>query len=215
MNARLLLLTDRRQLPAGRSLLATLTACVEAGATHIVVREHDLDPNERHELIASLAALEGVTVISSRIQDPAAALTHEAAEAHEASEFWSPVHPNSAESRADATKIRKFGRSCHSREEVTRAAREGALYVTLSPFAASLSKPGYGPPLPSDAYAGHSIPVFALGGITPANAADAVRAGAHGVAAMGDVMRADDPAAIVRRLLTVLSVEAASMQVGA
>lgn len=209
MNARLLLLTDRRQLPAGRSLLATLTACVEAGATHIVVREHDLDPNERHELIASLAALEGVTVISSRVQDPAAPLTHEA------SEFWARLHPNSADSGADTTKIRKFGRSCHSREQVTRAAREGALYVTLSPFAASLSKPGYGPPLPSDAYAGHSIPVFALGGITPANAADAVRAGAHGVAAMGDVMRAEDPAAIVRRLLAVLSVAAASMQVGA
>jgi thiamine monophosphate synthase len=43
--------------------------------------------------------------------------------------------------------------------------------------------------------------VFALGGITAANAAQARAAGAYGVAVMGAVMRADDPGAVVAALL--------------
>jgi thiamine-phosphate pyrophosphorylase len=97
-----------------------------------------------------------------------------------------------------------LGRSCHSREEVRRAAEEGATYATLSPYAVSWSKPGYGPPLPAEAFAGHPIPVLALGGIDPGNAAEAREAGAHGVAVMGAVMRADDPAATVHDLLEAI-----------
>ena len=73
-------------------------------------------------------------------------------------------------------------------------------WVTLSPYAASASKPGYRPLLSADAFAGHALPVLALGGITPGNAAEARAAGAHGVAVMGAVMRAPDPAAVVARL---------------
>jgi thiamine-phosphate pyrophosphorylase len=88
---------------------------------------------------------------------------------------------------------------------VAVAAAEGAAYATLSPYAATPSKPGYGPPLPTTAFAGHPIPVFALGGITPANVAEARAAGAYGVAVMGAVMRADEPAAVVRSLLEALA----------
>lgn len=45
------------------------------------------------------------------------------------------------------------------------------------------------------------VPVYALGGIDTTNAADFQAAGAHGVAVMGAVMRADDPAAVVEQLL--------------
>ena len=54
------------------------------------------------------------------------------------------------------------------------------------------------------AYAGHPIPVYALGGIEPDSAATAVGTGAYGVAVMGAVMRAADPAAVVRDLLGAL-----------
>jgi len=181
MTSRLLLLTDRSQLPLGRSLLAQLLDCVDAGATAIVVRELDLPEPQRAALAGSLAE-HGATVIAARSPLPAAVGLHLPAGA--------PTPPHQG-----------FGRSCHTPEEVRRAAEEGAAYATLSPYAETPSKPGYGPALPADAFAGHPIPVYALAGITPENAAAARAAGAYGVAVMGDVMRSHDPAATVAALL--------------
>lgn len=180
---RLLLLTDRSQLPAGARLRDTVAACAGAGLTHVVVREHDLEASARRRLVADLAGIEGLTVLSSRVRVGGADALHLAAGQERPATGW-------------------FGRSCHDLGEVRRAAAEGAAYITLSPFAASPSKPGYGPPVPrADYAAGPGVPVLALGGIDPANAADARAAGAHGVAVMGCVMRAADPAAVVRALL--------------
>ncbi|MCW2745028.1 MAG: thiamine phosphate synthase, partial [Mycobacterium sp.] len=47
---RLLVLTDRRAVPAGRTLLDTLRAAVDAGATALVLRERDLPAAERAAL---------------------------------------------------------------------------------------------------------------------------------------------------------------------
>lgn len=185
--ARLVLLTDRTQLPPGRDLVETVRACAQTGLRQVVVREHDLDQDTRHRLVTDLATIDDLVVISSRRPDPAAAGLHLSA------------HQTAPE---PGTEARWFGRSCHTVEEVHRAAAEGAAYVTLSPFAATRSKPGYGPPVDTAGYAGdHGIPVLALGGIGPGSAARARAAGAHGVAVMGAVMRATDPAAVVRRLL--------------
>jgi thiamine-phosphate pyrophosphorylase len=184
---RLVLLTDRAQLPKGRDLVDTVRTCAEAGLGQVVVREHDLDEETRHRLVSDLAAIDGLVVVSSRLPDPAAAGVHLAAD---------------QASPGPGFGTGWFGRSCHTPEEVDRAAAEGAAYVTLSPFAASRSKPGYGPPVPREDYAVETgIPVLALGGIDPGNAAHALAAGAYGVAVMGAVMRATDPAAVVRGLL--------------
>ena len=186
---RLLLLTDRSQLSCGRSLVRTVAECAEAGLTHVVVRELDEPSQSRHALIEALAAIEGLTVISAHDQHPRTAGVHLAA-GQEAPvrgpEGW-------------------FGRSCHTAEEVRRAAAEGAAYATLSPYATTSSKPGYGPPIDPAGLAGHSIPVLALGGITVDNTRAALDAGAHGVAVMGAVMRAWEPADVVARLLKVLT----------
>jgi thiamine-phosphate pyrophosphorylase len=86
------------------------------------------------------------------------------------------------------------GRSCHSRAELDRAAAEGCRWATLSPIFVPTSKPGYGPALGAGAVAGAPLPVWALGGIGPDNAGDCLRAGASGVAVMGAILRAEDPA---------------------
>ncbi|GCD91239.1 thiamine phosphate synthase [Nocardioides sp. LS1] len=185
MRTRLLLLTDRAQLSKGRSLSRTVAECVDAGLEAVVVREHDLAPRDRRALLDRLAELAGLTVISSRIADPAAHGLHLAAH-QERVDGW-------------------HGRSCHSADDVRRAVADGASWATLSPYAATASKPGHGPPLPHDAFARDAgIPVFALGGIDPGNARAAVEAGAHGVAVMGAVMRAAEPAHVVARLLAEL-----------
>lgn len=183
---RLLVLTDRAQLRLGRPLLRTLLECADAGLTHVVLRELDL-PDRHRALLAVDAAAAGLTVISSRRPLPVAA----------------GVHLPAAASPVDAGGAALVGRSCHSADDVARAS--GATYATLSPYAPTRSKPGYGPPLPPSAYAGHAVPVFALGGITPANAAAALAAGAHGVAVMGEVMRSADPAATVAALLEAVA----------
>ncbi|MDQ4051139.1 MAG: thiamine phosphate synthase, partial [Actinomycetota bacterium] len=123
---RLLVLTDRRQLPGGRTLLDTVVRCAEAGATTVVLRELDLPALERAELAATLAA--HVRVVSARTPLPCATGVHLAAH-------------QSVRAARDAV----HGRSCHDEDEVGQAATEGAAYVTVSPVAATASKPGYGP----------------------------------------------------------------------
>ncbi|HXH77638.1 thiamine phosphate synthase [Nocardioides sp.] len=178
-------MTDRSQLTLGRALLRTVSECVDVGLTAVVVREHDLAPTARAALVRELVALPGLTVISSRIHDDAAHGLHVAAQQH-------------------APTTGPWGRSCHSRAKVSRAAAEGASWATLSPYAESASKRGHRSVLTASHFTDHPIPVLALSGIDPHNAADAVAAGAHGVAVMGAVMRAAEPAAVVADLLEAL-----------
>lgn len=187
MLPQVVLLTDRAQLRLGRGLVETVSECHRAGLEAVVVREHDLAPGSRRALVAALAQLPGLRVLSSRIVDPSAHGLHLAS--HQPA-------PCSGSEWAN-----HWGRSCHERAQVERAAEEGASWVTLSPYATSVSKPGYGPPLPPSVWADHPIPVLALGGLTPENAANARTAGAHGVAVMGEVMRAARPGDVVARLL--------------
>ena len=94
------------------------------------------------------------------------------------------------------------GRSCHDLDELRRAAAEGVDYVTFSPVWVTASKPGYGPAvglggLERACATVPDLPVYALGGVTPSRVAACREAGAAGVAVMGAVMRAPDPAAVV------------------
>lgn len=185
---RLLLLTDRTQIPHGRGLTETVACCVEAGVEAVVLREPDLPGDQRRRLAAAIAAT-GVTLISAR--------------------SWLPdvdgVHLAAAQTGLDARPAAFHGRSCHDEEQVRRAVGGGAAYLTISPVAASPSKPGHGPAIGTHGVqravqlAG-DVPVFALGGVDADNAAAMRDAGAHGVAVMGAVMRADDPAAAVTRI---------------
>lgn len=185
---RILLLTDRRQLPAGRSLDDTVRACATTGLSTVVLRELDLPEAQRARLAATLAR--HVTVISARTPLPAAAGVHLAA------------HQPAVAAR--------HGRSCHDAAELRTAAATGAAWATLSPVAGTASKPGHGPALGVEGFgrllpAAAGVPVYALGGIDAANAAAFRRAGAHGVAVMGTVMRAQDPATVVGELLEAVA----------
>ena len=184
MMPRLLVLTDRAQLPEGREIVESIARCVDAGLTHVVLRELDLPRPERAALAGALIDA-GAVVIA----------------AHERLPGCAGVHVPSAGTPTAGS----WGRSCHSADDVERAKDEGASWVTLSPFATSVSKPGGRPTLSASAFAGHRLPVYALAGIDVGNAADARAAGAHGVAVMGAVMRAVDPARVVSGLLEAVA----------
>lgn len=182
---RLLVLTDRSRLPLGRGLLRTLRECHDAGLTHVVLRELDEPVEQRVALALELAGL-GLTVIGAHTPLRGAIGLHQPAAQR------GPVGAQVAD---------LVGRSCHTRAEVEQAAADGCDYVTLGPWAPTASKPGYPVTLEPADFGHHAVPVFALGGITPANAREARDAGAHGVAVMGGVMAAAEPAAAVAALL--------------
>jgi thiamine-phosphate pyrophosphorylase len=190
--SRLLLLTDRHQLPPGRDLVATVARCAEAGLAAVVLRELDLAQDRRADLASLLG--EHVRVVAARGPLPG---TH-------------GVHLAAHQDLADAGPAGTHGRSCHDDDEIARAVAEGADYVTISPIALTASKPGYGPALGVDGVrravaAAQGVPVLALGGIDADNVSEMRDAGAHGVAVMGTVMRAADPAAVTEQLLAGLS----------
>jgi thiamine-phosphate pyrophosphorylase len=96
------------------------------------------------------------------------------------------------------------GVSCHSAGEVARAAAGGADFATFGPVFDTPSKRRFGAPLglgPLAEAARIGLPLLGLGGVDPANAAQVLGAGAHGVAAIRAWLGAPDPGAAVRALL--------------
>lgn len=79
------------------------------------------------------------------------------------------------------------GASCHDALELRRAVEAGADFVVLGPVKPTLSHPG-GATLGWERFAAmiadYPLPVYALGGMKPADREPAWRAGAHGIAMM-------------------------------
>ncbi|HEU5395449.1 MAG TPA: thiamine phosphate synthase, partial [Candidatus Methylomirabilis sp.] len=101
-----------------------------------------------------------------------------------------------------------LGVSCHSREEAVEAVQGGADFVLLGPIFATPSKAPYGPPARLDLIRrvrpAVPCPLLGVGGITAANAAEVLAAGADGVAAISAVMAAPDVRAATRALLAAV-----------
>lgn len=90
----------------------------------------------------------------------------------------------------------QLGISCHSSADIANAVAAGADYVTISPVFQPISKPNDSRPLFGidrliETIRDSNIPVFALGGLTPENAALCRAAGTHGVATLGSLFRPD------------------------
>jgi len=203
----LLVLTDAEQTGA-RTLLDTVRLAIDGGARAVVLREKRSTTAERRALAAALrpllAAEGGVLLVASD-------LTIEADGVHLAATDPFP-----------AERPTLVGRSCHTLDDVRRAAAEGCDYATLSPVFETISKPGYGPglgldglrdivddfemgtddaPTPPPTLAnGRPMPIYALGGVDIDMAGVCLRAGATGVAVMGAIMRAPDPSAVTHAL---------------
>jgi len=86
-----------------------------------------------------------------------------------------------------------IGASVHNAEEARQAERSGADFLLLSPLFPPGSKAS-SPALLPDRFArlcrSLSLPVFALGGIIPENAAIAIQCGAHGLASISGILDA-------------------------
>lgn len=183
----IVVVTDRRQ--ARRPLPEVIRDAVDGGARWVLLRERDLPYAGRRALADRLRVI--LTPVGGTLlvagPDP---LGGDAVHLTAAGPYPPP-------------ELRLVGRSCHDETELRRLSTED--YVTLSPVFPTPSKPGYGPPLTpaglARLVARTPVPALALGGVgTPGQVADCLAAGAVGVAVMGAVMRADDPAALVDAL---------------
>jgi thiamine-phosphate pyrophosphorylase len=196
----LLVISDRSQ--ATRPLPEIAEAVFRGGCRWFSLREKDLPPPERLDLLRALVALGrrfGATVTAH--EDIEAVVATGAGGVH----LPGGGDPAAARRRLPAGLI---GVSAHVPEEAAAQLKAGADYVTLSPIFLTASKPGYGPAVGLGALAAASRlsrgPVIALGGIGADNIADCLAAGARGIAVMGEIMRAADPEATVRHLLAAL-----------
>ena len=196
----LLVISDRSQ--ATQPLPEIAEAAFRAGCRWFSLREKDLPPPERLDLLRALVVLGhrfGATVTAH--EDIEAVVLSGADGVH----LPGGGDPVAARRRLPAGLI---GVSAHSPEEAAAQLKAGADYVTLSPIFLTVSKPGYGPAVGVDALAAAGRlspgPVVALGGIDADNIALCLAAGARGIAVMGEIMRAADPEATVRHLLAAL-----------
>jgi thiamine-phosphate pyrophosphorylase len=195
--APLLIVTDRHQ--ARRALDEVVRRALAGGARWFWLRDRDLPPIERRQLAFRLAQI---------VRDAGGRLSigNDVTLAQDAG--TGAVHMRDIDgvthARATLGPSALIGMSAHCVADVIAAMNAGSDYVTLSPIHASASKPGYGPALGVATIRTAStigISVIALGGMASDNAAEARANGAAGIAVMGGVMRADDPAAMTRSLL--------------
>lgn len=98
---------------------------------------------------------------------------------------------------------RWVGRSIHSVGEAHDAARNRADYViagTTYPSASHEAHDPKGAAFISEVVSA-GLPVLAIGGVTPARAAEIHASGAYGIAAIGSIWDASDPAHAIARML--------------
>jgi len=196
---RVYLVTDLTQT-AGRPLLEVVAAALRGGVGAVQLRERDLATRELLALAVELRAMTRAAGAALLINDRI-----DVALACDADGVHLPSHSFAvAEARALLGPDRLIGVSTHSPAELAAAA--GADFAVFGPLYDTPSKRAYGPPLGLDglraARAAAPLPLFAIGGIDAARAADARAAGADGVAVIRAVLAAADPTAAAASLLT-------------
>ena len=191
----ILLITDRSQ--AARAVEDVVTAAFDGGCRWVSLREKDLSASARRRLAETL--LKRAEPYKARVgvhEDVALAASLGLRGLH------LPAHGDVQGAKRSVDPRCLIGKSCHSDAEISVAVASGADYASLSPIFLTRSKPDYGPAVGLERLAAiaasSDLPLIALGGVTPEHVAACRQSGAKGIAVMGEIMRADDPARVMR-----------------
>lgn len=186
---RLLCITDRGA-SKGRDLCELISVLAGAGLRALQIREKDLPDAAFRGLAARiLKATENMPVrmfVHSRVAI--------------AREFGAGLHladgADVAGARKEVGPDAVIGVSCHSLESALTAEKAGASFVMYGPVFSPISKSSAVPPAGLNALTAVSkavpVPVVAVGGISPKNAASCLNAGAQAVASIGSLLAAED-----------------------
>jgi thiamine-phosphate pyrophosphorylase len=198
--------TDRKAI---RSLTERIRLAAETGVDWVQIREKDLGAKELLELVKRAVAYRTAKVIVNDRLD--AALAAGATGVHLGRES-APLAEVARWCRAgNAPTEFLIGVSCHSLEDVREAEAKGASYVFFGPVFGTPSKRSFGPPQGiarlAEVCGQVRIPVIAIGGVDDKNAAECIRAGAAGIAAIRlfqeNIIEVEDLRSIVTRLHAV------------
>jgi thiamine-phosphate pyrophosphorylase len=196
----LCLVTDRHAT-RGRDLVAVVAECVDAGLRLVQVRDKDLPSAALLALcgpIRELTRRAGARLfVNSNVE---VALEVGADGVHRPHALV--ILPEDAPGLGIAVSI-------HRPEEAVDAQKDGAEFVVFGPVWDTPSKRAFGPPQGlerlAEAVRAVSIPVFAIGGVTPERVPEVRAAGAAGVAVVSAILSADSPGTATRRFLEVLA----------
>ena len=103
-----------------------------------------------------------------------------------------------------------IGGTANTFEDIQRIAAQGADYIGCGPFRFTTTKKNLAPVLGIEGYrdiiakmrnAGINIPMVAIGGITPDDIDEILATGVKGIAVSGPVLNADDPVAMMKKLI--------------
>ena len=189
----LYLITDRTQVATNHTLLSAIDSALQGGVKAIQLREKDLSAAALLPLALELRDLtrqyNARLLINDRI-DIALAVQADGVHLGEHS------LPTDVVRQLVGPEL-LIGVSTHSNADISRAAEQGADFVTFGPVYATPSKADFGPPQGlkalTEACRGSSLPLFALGGITPPRAAEVREAGASGIALISAICANPDP----------------------
>jgi thiamine-phosphate pyrophosphorylase len=200
----LYVLTDR-SLSLGRSHAEVVRRAIAGGATMIQYREKGASPGSMTAEAAPLAGLCREAGVPFLVNDRLEVARDTGADG---------LHLG--QSDLDPETVRRvmgdgflIGVSVRDAEEAGIAEAKGADYLAANGVFPTSSKTDLGEPLGLDGLkriAGATrLPVVAIGGITPRNAGDAIRAGAAGVAVISCVVSATDIEAACADLLAAIA----------
>ena len=200
----LTLVTDRTQT-RGRDLVEVVGECLAAGLPAVQVREKDLGGHDLAALcrrIRPLAREAGARLIVNDRLDVALAVEADGVQRTSTS-LGIP------DMRAVAGRRLQIGASVHSLDEAVEAQRAGADWVVFGPVYDTPSKRAFGAPQGLDRLVAVaravSIPVLAIGGITPERVPEILGAGARGVGVISGILAADSPADETLRYIKALA----------
>ena len=181
--------TDRKAIGSGdaiQNVTERIRLAAAAGAHWVQIREKDLGAKELLALVKqAMARITAKVVVNDRLDVALAA----GAAGVQLGRESAPVAEVSRWCRAgNAPEEFLIGVSCHSLKDAREAEAEGASYVFFGPVFETPSKRLFGPPQGisrlTEVCRQVQIPVIAIGGVDQKNAADCLRAGAAGIAAI-------------------------------
>jgi len=198
---RIYLITDRRAIPDLPAAVAAALSALPIGAAAVQVREKDLAAGDLLALARALLPLcrsaKAPLLVNGNL---------EVVQAARADGVHLPAGGTSiAAARRELGPGALIGQSCHSKEEVAAAAEQGADFAVFGPVWDTPGKKGQGMTALHAATEAAAIPVFAIGGVTAARAKRAMKAGAHGVACIRNILGAENPATAAQAMWQAIS----------